>query len=98
MIQYAIIDILKKNGFSVHKEVRANFPGSDRKYRVDILVEEEDGRVVIELDSKSPRRKSVAKLKLFDAYRIIGLRGTKCRAPNGIDEIVGLRVRDNTIP
>ena len=62
-------------GFCVSREVSATRESSDRRGRIDLLAELAGGRVALELDNKRPRAGSLDKLRTFDAFRIIVLRG-----------------------
>lgn len=91
-LQQAVALALEKAGFSVLTEARALQPLGHRTGRVDVVAEYQGGMIVIELDARSPRRKSVEKLKQFDAFRIIGLRGGDGGYLSDIDAIVSLDI------
>ena len=84
---------LKSAGFSVWNEYATGDMGDYRKGRIDIFAEAYGGSVAIELDARKPRARSIAKLRLFDCYKLIGLRGVdRVVIPDGIDDVIGLRV------
>lgn len=86
----AAVRALRRNGYFVETEVAALRGG-----RVDICAYHmgEDVFVAIEIDRRTPRVKSVNKLRNFHmAGRVIALRGRICDAPEGIDRIVCIPV------
>lgn len=62
---------LEQAGFRCWREWREPVTGG----RIDLVAEKDGFRAAIELDCRSPRSKSVAKLRNFDGYRVIVLRG-----------------------
>ena len=81
-------------GFSVEFEYSIPDIGNGRRGRIDLVASSDQGRVGIELDTRRPRAKSILKLRSFDGYRIIGLRGVQWMDKVvGIDAVIGLRVR-----
>ena len=72
--QRAVQRSLEHRGFSVVLEHPVAMKGGRHGY-IDIIARSLDGDlVVIELDTASPRKKSVEKLKLVDATRVVVLR------------------------
>ncbi len=93
-LQRSVAAALEADGFEVFLEVPTAGLGDERPGgRIDILAKDGPSSVAIELDARSPRRRSVLKLKLFDAFRIVGLRGVGGDCPPGIDAVVKLNVR-----
>lgn len=81
--------ILEKNGFYVENESPTAHLGDDKNGRIDIVAYYKAGSVAIELDCRRPRARSLKKLRLFDGYRIIALRGVSLvEPPKGIDAVV----------
>lgn len=81
--------------FVVEREVPATLP-SGATGRIDLMVEQDGQRVVLELDGRSPRARSLHKLLQFPrAWRIAVLRGgsTRVAVPSGIDAVVSVRVQ-----
>lgn len=62
--------------------------------RIDLLARYRGGYVAIELDNRSPRAGSLDKLRAFNTYRIIGLRGRFWPRERGIDAIINIPVRN----
>ena len=63
---------LKSAGFTVRREARVGIRESGRGAgRIDLLASIHDGFVAIELDRRSPRSKSLDKLRSFNAFRIV---------------------------
>ena len=85
-------------GFEVRFEHPiAKFGDDGRSGRIDLVVRHGDAVAAIELDARRPRRRSIAKLKAFDGFRIIGLRGVRWQDKvEGIDAVVCLRSRQAT--
>jgi hypothetical protein len=89
-----VIRDLQVAGFNVVPEfyvpdIRNGYGG-----RVDIVCFKNGEAVAIELDRRSPRKKSLEKLARFDGYRIVAVRGVdNVPCPEGIDEVVTMRVR-----
>jgi len=78
--QHAVQRSLEHRGFSVVLEHPVTMKDGRRGY-IDIIARSLDGDlVVIELDTASPRKKSVEKLKLVDATRVVVLRRFNGRA------------------
>lgn len=88
----AVADALTEKGFAVRCEVATSHLGDDREGRVDILASIFGGVVAIEIDARKPRARSLKKLALFNAYRIVALRGVSMDPPPGIDAVVALHV------
>jgi hypothetical protein len=61
--------------------------------RIDLVAEYRNERVAIEIDYRSPREKSLDKLRQFRGYRIVCLRGAYVNPPDGIDAVVALPMR-----
>ncbi len=77
---------------------RVTMSDGSRGGRLDVLAEFRGGLVAIELDARSPRRKSLEKLRQFTAFRVIGLRGVSMRPPAGIDAVVMLDIGPDPSP
>lgn len=92
MLQRAVAVGLQAGGFEVQLEAATAGLGDVRNGRVDILATIEGGAVAIEIDARRPKPRSINKLKLFDAFRIVALRGVSGEAPEGIDAVVALDV------
>jgi len=74
VFQRAVQRSLENRGFSVVLEHPVERPGGRTGY-IDIIARDPNGElVVIELDTASPRKKSIEKLKLVNATRIVVLR------------------------
>lgn len=97
-----IVDALDTAGFVVEQNVAVDYWGCERG-RVNIVAFHKSGKVAIELDRRSARARSAAKLRSLDAYRIIALRGEPDLAPkrvlpsyarslHSIHQVVGLSV------
>lgn len=85
---------LNAAGFRVVREAPASLPNGATGF-VDLLAEFDGQRVVLELDARTPRAKSLHKLLSFDgAWRIAVLRGgpETIAVPNGIDAVVSVPV------
>lgn len=91
-LQRAVADALEFKGFVVRCEAPTTALGDDREGRVDILATIMGGVVAIEIDARKPRARSLKKLRLFNAFRIIALRGVDMEPPDGIDAVVALKV------
>lgn len=87
---------LKDAGYVVSREFRVPARGDGRRGKIDLVVwrESEDERIAIELDHRSPRKKSLFKLRAFPGLRVMVLRheagGRWPETPRGIDAVVGL--------
>lgn len=80
-------------GWNVRKEVASEFSDGvyERKGRIDLYAMRNDFRIAIEIDRRSPRTKSVLKLRAVDAdLRIIVVReqGFTGKTPAGIDRVL----------
>ena len=86
---------LREARFYVRREANVGIRSSGRgPGRIDLLAEMHGGFVAIELDNKSPRSGSLDKLRAFNAFRLVVLRG----APpwpdeRDIDAIISIPVR-----
>jgi len=97
-VHSASIEALEEGGFSVSPEYTVAIPDKERSGRIDIVATLKDGRVAIEIDARKPRRKSLLKLKLFQGFRIVALRGVDMpQPPDGIHATVGIAVKTATI-
>lgn len=74
--QEAIQEALEGAGWAVRREVDvpAMRLGNGRCGRVDLVGERAGVRIAIELDRRSPRQKSLRKLALIDATRVVIVR------------------------
>lgn len=84
---------LEQAGFLVFLEFSTAKIGDTKNGRIDIVARKDGQHVAIELDCRTPRMRSIKKLKLFPGYRIIGLRGIRHPIVDGIDGVVCLQVR-----
>jgi hypothetical protein len=90
-MQMAVAGRLSDAGFVVEVEVRVADRGDGQRGYIDIVASCSDGAVAIELDCRSPRAKSLAKLRQFSGFRVVGLRGAVCSVvPDGIDAVVAM--------
>ena len=88
---------LQQAGFTVAPEFHVPAFDGERNGRIDVVLQKNGGLVAIELDARTPRRKSLKKLRCFPGYRIVALRGVALdRPPDGIDAAVSLPVRAAT--
>lgn len=92
-MQEEVSRALERAGFLVVLEFSTAKLGDNRNGRIDIVASKAGENVAIELDCRTPRLRSIKKLKLFDGYRIIGLRGVRHSIVDGIDGVVCLQVR-----
>jgi hypothetical protein len=92
ILHRAVADALSADGFEVRCEAGTAQLGDDREGRIDILARRDGGVVAIEIDARKPKARSLKKLMLFNAYRIIALRGVSMAPPAGIDAVVALNV------
>lgn len=92
-MQQEVERALTRAGFSVRLEYPTAHLGDNRNGRIDIVAHKDGQDVAIELDCRTPRYRSIKKLKLFPGYRIIGLRGIRHPIVDGIDGVVCLQVR-----
>jgi len=86
-----VVDIFKKQGYKIKRQVEVPDRGDARKGRIDIVVEKDGNKIALELDWKSPRVKSKFKLNSYSAqeryiilrepFKIIDLH------ESGLDEI-----------
>lgn len=85
---------LRKAGYQVCMEYPTGALGDTRDGRIDLVAIWDGGKAAIELDCRKPRKRSIHKLRLFDGYRVIGVRGIEGQPiPDGIDAVVTMRVR-----
>ena len=92
LMHKAVSAALCDAGFRVINEFFLREAFGTRNGRVDIVAILDGGFAAIELDTRRPRARSVAKLNQCDAFRIIGLRGVDCPPPKGIDAVVCMQV------
>jgi hypothetical protein len=92
-MQKEVAHALEKAGFVCSLEVATRFLGDCRNGRIDIVAQKNGESVAIELDCRSPRMRSIKKLKLWDGYKILGLRGVRHPIIDGIDGVVCLQVK-----
>lgn len=70
-----VIGLLKKDGRYIKREVRVSDRGDGLSGRIDVVYEDIYGVTAIEIDRKSPRKKSIMKLQNLAAdHRFIILR------------------------
>lgn len=86
---------LAASGFSCTREFEVGDRGDGRPGRLDLLAERTGLTLAIEIDRKTPRQKSIHKLRQpgvpENAYRVILLReGKTGPPPAGIDLVIGL--------
>lgn len=86
---------LRNAGFSVRREAHVGLRESGRGFGyIDLLAIYHDGFVAIELDNRSPRARSLDKLRAFNAFRIVVLRGERdWPLERDIDAIISIPVR-----
>lgn len=85
---------LQAEGFKVTYEFKTRSLGDPRDGRIDLLAVRNGGVVAIELDTRRPRKRSLLKLRLADAFRLIVLRGVEgYDVPEGIDAVIAAPVR-----
>lgn len=77
-----IVSILSNLG-KVRRQVVVNDRGDGRRGRIDIVAEINGKVIAIEIDRKSPRKKSIFKLHNFDADE----RYTMTRSPFSVSKI-----------
>lgn len=61
-----IIQILTENGYKCTKEVKVPNRGDGRGGRIDVVASKVGEKVAIEIDRKTPRKKSLYKLSHYD--------------------------------
>src|SRR5947209_6941333 len=85
---------LKRSGFSVDTDValRYEFFDGERRGFVSLVAKKNGGVVAIELDRRTPRLRSVHKLRAMNAYRVAAVRGPAARLPYRIHKVVSLDV------
>jgi len=90
----SVMAALDAAGFVVAKEVGVESP--DEAGRLDVVASKDGGQVAIEIDSRSPRKKSLRKLNRMDCFRIVALRREvpATEAYAGIHAVVGI----DTVP
>ncbi len=91
-VHAAAIQILEKNGFTVIPEFPVYGLKNGRSGRLDLVCTKNGGRAAIEIDARKPRRRSLEKLGLIDAYRIVGLRGVSGSPTAGIHAVINIPV------
>lgn len=91
----AIEAALLRAGFSVRREAYVGIRESGRsRGAIDLLAQMNGEFVAIELDRRSPRAGSLDKLRAFNAYRIVVLRGAEpWSMERGIDAIISIEVQ-----
>jgi Holliday junction resolvase-like predicted endonuclease len=73
--QREIVKYLKGKGYKCNTEVEVNYRNDGHIGRIDIIAEKDSSKLAIEVDRKSPRKKSIAKLlSICDYQRLILLR------------------------
>lgn len=90
----AVDAALQGAGFKVWREIAVPVRDSGRGLGfIDLLADFRGGCVALELDRRSPRPGSMDKLRMFDAFRIIVLRGAEpWSKERDIDAIISLPV------
>ena len=90
----SVMAALDAAGFVVAKEVGIECP--EEAGRLDVVASKDGGQVAIEIDSRSPRKKSLRKLNRMDCFRIVALRRVvpSTEAYAGIHAVVGI----DTVP
>ena len=85
---------LRRRGFVVRREAEVSIRESGRgPGRIDLLAQYHGGFVALELDNRSPRSKSIDKLRAFNAFRIVVMRGAEpWSEERGIDAIISVPV------
>lgn len=91
----AVEAALKAAGFFVRREAYCGMRESGRSWgRIDLLAQIHGGFVAIELDWRSPRAGSMDKLRAFNAFRIVVLRGARpWGQERDIDAIISIPVQ-----
>lgn len=86
----SVMAALDQAGFVVAKEVHVESP--DELGRLDVVATKDGGQVAIEIDSRSPRKKSLRKLNRMDCFRIVALRRLVpiSERYDGIHAVVGI--------
>lgn len=86
---------LRAAGFEVRREAYVGIRESRCGFGfIDLLAIYQGGFVAIELDRRSPRSGSLDKLRAFNAFRLLVLRGDRGWPPErDIDAIIALPVR-----
>jgi hypothetical protein len=81
-------------GFTVRREARCGIRESGRgEGFIDLLASQHGGFVAIELDNRSPRAGSLDKLRAFNAFRLLVLRGDRAwPKERGINAIISIGV------
>lgn len=95
-VHAAAIVHFAKHGYLVEAEVTVKLPG-ERQGRIDLRLYDTYHRraaIVVEIDARKPRKKSILKLRQFSAARVILLRGVSAprTAIDGIDLVYSLPV------
>jgi hypothetical protein len=76
--QDAVMALLKKHGYVCSSEFPIADRGDGRRGYIDVYAARDGVRLAIEIDNRSPRKKSIVKLnRLPHATRIILLRGLR---------------------
>lgn len=91
-LQPIVAEALDTAGFTVEQEVWVGEYWPGQRGRVNLMAFHKGGKVAIELDRRNVRRRSAAKLRSLDLYRIAAVRGPVCDRPWGVHEVVGLKV------
>jgi hypothetical protein len=92
-LHFGVACALSEAGFTILPEFKTKPLGDVRDGKIDLVATRDGGRVAIELDDQSPRSRSLSKLRLFDGYRIVVLRGRYAtEIPDGIDEVIAARM------
>ncbi|CAG8998073.1 MAG: hypothetical protein CENE_00004 [Candidatus Celerinatantimonas neptuna] len=79
-LQNAIADSLRSSGWVVELEHQVADRGDGRCGCVDLLASKDSQKIAMEIDRKSPRKKSLVKLSQVDAFPIVALRLTPNQA------------------
>lgn len=90
----AVEQALVALGFACDREVLVADRGDGQRGRLDLVARRGEERIAVELDSHTPRAKSVTKLRgVRDAARVIVLRHPEqgpMGQPDGIDVVIGV--------
>lgn len=90
VLEQEIATVLEDNGYAVTKQFLVSDRGDGRPGKVDIVCGNGSAVLAIEIDWKSPRKKSIFKLKSLpdDVHKLIILRSPfKGKKPDGIEVI-----------
>lgn len=88
---------LLKNGWAMNREVPVTDRGDGKAGFVDLVASTISGgpviRVGIELDKRTPRKKSIVKLQALGLPSVVILRGPWTKpVPSGLDAVIGISV------